>query len=433
MDYTKYLKELKPFPKNKRRLFEKGLKDGYDFYYLLNKLNIKLSDYYVFNEEEWKYSKRRKAESSIIKIPVPVLITPHKKYHRFNFDEKIRIIDLVEKSDITKDKTLKALNVSKTLYYKWLRAYNSGNIDDLRKKYRKSETHNRDKVEFRDEIFKILHSPPKEYGYNRVNWKQTDIYDVMKRNGMFISLHNIRYIIRKEGYRYQKAKKVLTSNDPDFRIKLDKIQKILSKLSSQEKFFSIDEYGPFSIKMKGGKRLVPKGTYPTYPQFQKSKGWLIMTAALELSTNQITHFYSLKKDTEEMIKLLDILIEKYPNEKTLYLSWDAASWHISKKLNERIELINQNSNQPKIKIAPLPSRAQFLNVIESVFSGMSKAIIHNSNYLSVKECKDAIDAYFKDRNRHFKINPKKAGKKIWGKERTLSKFDITNNCKDPRY
>jgi hypothetical protein len=64
---------------------------------------------------------------------------------------------------------------------------------------------------------------------------------------------------------------------------------------------------------------------------------------------------------------------------------------------------------------------------------MSKAIIHNSNYKSVKECKASIDAYFKDRNRHFKKNPKKAGKKIWGKERTLSKFDISNNCKDPRY
>jgi len=185
--------------------------------------------------------------------------------------------------------------------------------------------------------------------------------------------------------------------------------------------------------MKGGKRLTPKGTRPSYPQFQKSKGWLIMTAALELSTNQITHFYSLKKDTEEMIKLMDILIDEYSNEKTLYLSWDAASWHISKKLNERIEIINQDRNLPKIKVAPLPSRAQFLNVIESIFSGMSKAIIHNSNYQSVKECKDAIDAYFKDRNEYFKINPKKAGKKIWGKERTLSKFDIANNCKDPKY
>jgi hypothetical protein len=50
---------------------------------------------------------------------------------------------------------------------------------------------------------------------------------------------------------------------------------------------------------------------------------------------------------------------------------------------------------------PLPSGAQFLNVIESVFSGMSRAILHNSDYKSVDECKEAIDRYFKDRNSAF--------------------------------
>ena len=32
---------------------------------------------------------------------------------------------------------------------------------------------------------------------------------------------------------------------------------------------------------------------------------MILTAALELSRNQVTHFYSLKKDTDEMIKMAD--------------------------------------------------------------------------------------------------------------------------------
>lgn len=65
-----------------------------------------------------------------------------------------------------------------------------------------------------------------------------------------------------------------------------------------------------------------------------------------------------------------------------------------------------------IKLAPLPACAQFLNVIESVFSGMARAIIHNSDYQSVEECKQAIDRYFIDRNKFYKKNPKKAGNKI---------------------
>jgi hypothetical protein len=92
--------------------------------------------------------------------------------------------------------------------------------------------------------------------------------------------------------------------------------------------------------MKGGRKLVAPGEYPTVPQFQKSKGCLIVTAALELSRNQITHFYSEKKNTAEMLKLLDVLLEEYSGLSKLYLSWDAASWHISKKLLQTVEEIN---------------------------------------------------------------------------------------------
>ena len=58
-----------------------------------------------------------------------------------------------------------------------------------------------------------------------------------------------------------------------------------------------------------------------------------------------------------------------------------------------------------VETAPLPAGAQFLNVIESVFSGMARAIIHNSDYKSLDEAKAAIDRYFADRNAHFLQRP----------------------------
>jgi hypothetical protein len=61
---------------------------------------------------------------------------------------------------------------------------------------------------------------------------------------------------------------------------------------------------------------------------------------------------------------------------------DAASWHISKELFKRINEHNESGVGPIVETAPLPARAQFLNVIESVFSGMARSIIHNSDYKS---------------------------------------------------
>ena len=98
------------------------------------------------------------------------------------------------------------------------------------------------------------------------------------------------------------------------------------------------------------------------PQWQKSRGCLIMTAALELSGNQVTHFYSPRKNTTEMIRMMELLVEKYSDRRKIYLSWDAASWHISKRLHQRVEEHNTavlSGSGPTVETAPLPSGAQF--------------------------------------------------------------------------
>jgi hypothetical protein len=77
-----------------------------------------------------------------------------------------------------------------------------------------------------------------------------------------------------------------------------------------------------------------------FPQWQQSKGSLIVTAALELSTNQITRFYSAKKNTTEMIALLDILLKQYKDEARIFFSWDGASWHASRKLYDKAQEVN---------------------------------------------------------------------------------------------
>ena len=66
---------------------------------------------------------------------------------------------------------------------------------------------------------------------------------------------------------------------------------------------------------------------------------------------------------------------------------------------------------PIIELVPLS--AQFLNVIEGILSGMTRAVIDNSDYCSPEDMKRAISQHFNDRNKHFKDNPRRAGKAIW--------------------
>jgi hypothetical protein len=116
-----------------------------------------------------------------------------------------------------------------------------------------------------------------------------------------------------------------------------------------------------------------------------------------------------------MVRMMNLLVDQYRDRRQIYLSWDAASWHVSKELNKKIDEHDS-------------AGAGFLNVIESVFSGMARAVIHNSNYKSADEAKAAIDRYFDERNKHFKEHPRRAGNKIWGVPPEL----VWESCQKPR-
>jgi transposase-like protein len=348
---------------------------------------------------------------------------------------KLQIINLIDTVPGQKGALLALANIPRSTFYRW-KKHLALDVFSQQIEFISSRVKVADRKEIKEAVFKMLHSPPSSFGFNRTTWRALDLQGALRTSGVTVGRHAIRYIIKKAGYRWFKARKVLTSKDPDYRVKLDHIQNVLQNLKVDEGFFSVDEYGPFSVKCRGGKRLVGPGESATVPQWQKSKGVLIVTAALELSTNQVTHFYSAKKNTDEMIRLLDMLLEQYGHLSRFYLSWDAASWHMSKKLTARIKSNNIMAfvtGSTIVELAPLPAGAQFLNVIEAIFSGMARAIIHNSDYSSLTDAKTAIDAYYYQRNKDFRENPQRAGKTIWGKELQPSIFSETNNSKDPSY
>jgi transposase len=363
----------------------------------------------------------------------PVLL--HRLYDGRLSDRNRSMVALASRRGLSGGVVCAFLGIQKTTQRKYLQMFEAGGQTALFARQTKS-TRKFDNEAVKQAIFGVLHEPPSNYGINRTTWIMPDLERVLRETGRPACREVIRKVTKAAGYRWRKARVVLTSADPDYTEKLNRIRSILSKLRPDEVFFSIDEFGPFAVKMQPGRSLTAPGEQRVVPQWQESRGCMIVTAALELSSNQVTHFYSLKKNTAEMIRMMELLIERYHDRRKLYLSWDAASWHISKRLGQRIEEHNAavlTGGGPTVETAPLPSGAQFLNVIESVFSGMARAIIHNSDYKTLDDAKAAVDRYFADRNAHFLQSPKRAGRKIWGKEREVAAFSEANNCKDPRY
>ncbi len=267
-------------------------------------------------------------------------------------------------------------------------------------------------------LIEILHHKPKVYGINRSNWTQGSLAMAFEKlYGQRPSKSTVGRLLKEAGLSWKKSRRVLTSPDPNYREKVELLLNTLQSLKADEDLFFIDELGPLQVKRYGGRRYTAKGATLTHPQNQHSKGSITLYGALSATTNQVTWFYGKSKDSAGIIDLAEMLFNQYQAKSKIYLTWDAASWHGSDELvqwADSLNIWNETSGAgPRIEFVPLPSSAQFLDVIEAVFSGMKRAVIHNSDYQSEEEMKTAISTHFRERNEFFKHNPKRAGKKIW--------------------
>jgi transposase len=325
---------------------------------------------------------------------------------------------------------------------KWIRAFNCFGLEGLKKpdgrrgplKSPKCNSRAVARDQKARRILEIVHAKPSAYGINRSSWNRSSIVRAyQQQHNETISVTYTGHLLRQFGYSIRKARKVLTSPDPNYREKVELLLNTLQTLKPEELFFFVDELGPLRVKKYGGRALVRKNEVITYPQEQAHRGVIMMSGALSATTNQVTWLYGRAKDTAGMIDLMELLYNQYFSASKLYVTWDAASWHKSATLVEWLDAFNRSTRRtnegPLIELVPLPTSSQFLDVIEAVFSGMKRAVVHHSDYPNVAEMKKAISLHFTERNAQFRENPRRAGKQIWD----LDFFEDYENLRSGNY
>ena len=273
-------------------------------------------------------------------------------------------------------------------------------------------------AEITNRILGLLHCRPDSIGFNRMNWTQHDLIQAYEaRHHETISRSTLARLIKKAGYGWRKARRVLTSPDPNYQEKMELLVATLRSLKASEAFFFIDELGPIQVRKRPGKAYRDKDSVPRIPRHQASRGTVSLVAALSATTDQTTWMFVASKDTRSIMDVLEILYNQYHAASKLYVTWDAVAWHNSAALTEWLDAFNEENKRepagPMIELVPLPTSAQFLNAIEDVLYGMSRAVIHNSDYKCPEAMKLAISRHFNQRNQDFKDHPKRAGGKIW--------------------
>jgi hypothetical protein len=96
--------------------------------------------------------------------------------------------------------------------------------------------------------------------------------------GEVISRSTLARILRRAGFRWRKARRVLTSPHPRYHEKLELLLNTLHHLGENEMFCFLDEWGPTQVRKRGGKAY--RNEHVTIPRHQISRGNVSLVGGL---------------------------------------------------------------------------------------------------------------------------------------------------------
>jgi transposase len=139
-------------------------------------------------------------------------------------EEKLLVLKLVGSAKTSKRAALKRIGIPRSTYYRWVNTLRkTGTLQSCVRKSDYCSITERDDI--KKTVFQVMHGPPSDFGFNRTTWKLDELQEAIAKSGIQVGRHSIRRIVKDAGYRWLKAREVLTSNDPEYRQKLSDIKK----------------------------------------------------------------------------------------------------------------------------------------------------------------------------------------------------------------
>lgn len=93
---------------------------------------------------------------------------------RMKVPERLKAIELVESASVPKCLAINSIGVAKSSYYRWCQLLReNGSLEDYvhTPEYRKLT----EREDVKEIVFKVLHAPPSDFGFNRTTWRQVDL------------------------------------------------------------------------------------------------------------------------------------------------------------------------------------------------------------------------------------------------------------------
>lgn len=262
-----------------------------------------------------------------------------------------------------------------------------------------------------DRLVELLRHKPTDYGVESGVWTLEEAAGVAVEQDIVdsVCIESLRQVLLRAGLSWRRVKAWIAPSDPEYEKKKRHRDRAMEAALSNEDFdleFADESWfvahtpqGIMNPQM--GSAWSESGeTVKVASSRSKGKTKVSIYAGMSIKTGQINYRFTEKNNTDQTIEYLKMRSEqcKAQGLSRLYIVWDNASFHVSKKLKEWRKEHNRNvrsNGGTLIHFVLLPSKSPWLNPIEAVFRWLKRRVllcrIHETLEVLIQTVADCIN------------------------------------------
>lgn len=211
--------------------------------------------------------------------------------------------------------------------------------------------------------------------------------ELAKRVG--ISHTKVHQILRKHQLKPHLVKRFHTSNDPQFREKLEDVIGLYLSPPENAIVLCVDEKSQIQA-LERSQPILPlrEGIPERQTHDYQRHGITTLFAALQVASGKVIAECKDRHRHQEYIEFLSLLDRRCPKGKVLHLIVDNVSSHKTKEVHKFL-----GKRKKRIVVHFTPTHSSWLNLVERWFSEITNKRIRRGSWESLKELKAAILDY----------------------------------------
>lgn len=212
--------------------------------------------------------------------------------------------------------------------------------------------------------------------------------------GVLLSVSEIGRILRYENLRPHRVRYWLTSKDPNFASKAERICELYLQPPPNAAVLCVDEKPVQVLGRKHPSKLGADGTVHKEYEYIR-RGTCCLLAAFDVRTGKVYGRVVDHRTAEQTLDFMEELARRHPSGE-VWIVWDNLNTHYDGPSQRWTEFNRKHGNRFHFVYTPI--HASWLNQVEIWFSKLQRRILTHADLASVAAAKARIEAFIEHHN-----------------------------------